>query len=86
MVDGPHAVVMQAVDPSPVKHNPVTQYLDQHPAARYGAYAAAVFLGSTLLITAFRLLRKYNSPNAKKRRSVNKNLVSSGPVALDACM
>ena len=37
-----------------------------------------MFLGGTFLIAVFRLIRKNATPEAKRRRSVNKNQVLTG--------
>lgn len=63
---------MQAV---PTKSNAVAQYLDTHKGARIGLYGAAIVLGGTLLVAAFRVFRKYNTPQNKRKRSVSKNKV-----------
>ena len=65
---------MQAV---PADSNPVLQYLNSHKGARLGLYGAAVLLGGTLLISAFRVFRKYNTPQNKRKRNVSKNKVWS---------
>lgn len=44
----------------------------QHPAARIGGMAAAAFLGTTLLITLFRMSR---DPQHKRSKVINKNKV-----------
>ena len=66
---------MQAI---PTKSNAVSQYLDTHKGARLGLYAAAVFLGGTVLLAAFRVFRKYNTPQNKRKRNVSKNKVQTG--------
>ncbi len=38
-------------------------------------YGAAIVLGGTLLIAAFRVFRKYNTPQNKRKRNVSKNKV-----------
>lgn len=63
---------MQAV---PAKSNSALQYLNSHKAARLGLYGAAVFLAGTLLVAAFRVFRKYNTPQNKRKRNVSKNKV-----------
>ncbi len=63
---------MQAV---PSNSNAVVQYLDSHRGARIGLYGAAIFLGGTLLVAAFRVFRKYNTPQNKRKRNVSKNKV-----------
>lgn len=57
----------------PTKSNAVSQYLDTHKGARLGLYAAAIFLGGTVLLAAFRVFRKYNTPQNKRKRNVSKN-------------
>lgn len=57
----------------PAKSNAVAQYLDTHKGARIGLYGAAIVLGGTLLVAAFRVFRKYNTPQNKRKRNVSKN-------------
>lgn len=64
--------VFQAIS---TKSNPVLQYLDDHRGARLGLYGTAVVLGGTLLVAAFRVFRKYNTPQNKRKRNVSKNKV-----------
>ena len=63
---------MQAV---PTKSNSALQYLNSHKAARLGLYGAAIVLAGTLLVAAFRVFRKYNAPQNKRKRNVSKNKV-----------
>lgn len=63
---------MQAV---PANSNAALQYLNSHKGARLGLYGAAILLGGTLLISAFRVYRKYNTPQNKRKRNVSKNKV-----------
>lgn len=59
------------------------QHSVQQPAssalhsARPALIGGAVFLGGTLLIAVIRLIRKNTTPEARRRRSVNKNQVST---------
>ena len=63
---------MQAV---PANSNAALQYLNSHKGVRLGLYGAAILLGGTLLISAFRVFRKYNTPQNKRKRNVSKNKV-----------
>ncbi len=65
---------MQAV---PTKSNAVAQYLDSHKGVKIGLCGAAIVLGGTLLVAAFRVFRKYNTPQNKRKRNVSKNKVWS---------
>ena len=56
-------------------NNPAVQYLRQHKLARVGLYAAAILLAGSLILTAFRVVRKYNTPQNKRKRNVSKNKV-----------
>ncbi|KAL0027862.1 hypothetical protein WJX77_011371 [Trebouxia sp. C0004] len=57
----------------PTKSNAAAHYLDTHKGARIGLYGAAIVLGGTLLMAAFRVFRKYNTPQNKRKRNVSKN-------------
>lgn len=63
------------VQAMPTKSNAVVQYLDTHKGAKVGLYGAAVLLAGTLLVAAFRVFRKYNTPQNKRKRNVSKNKV-----------
>ena len=56
--------------------NPVREYLDNNRAARVGLYAGVVLLAGTLVLAAFRVFRKYNTPQNKRKRNVSKNKVT----------
>lgn len=71
--------VLQAV---PANSNAAVQYLNNHKGARLGLYGAAIFLAGTLLIAAFRVFRKYNTPQNKRKRNVSKNKVCTGHIVM----
>ena len=68
---------MQCMQAVPANDNAALQYLNSHKGARLGLYGAAILLGGTLLIAAFRVFRKYNTPQNKRKRNVSKNKVQT---------
>ena len=50
--------------------------INHNRGLKTGLTAGLVLLGGTLLFSIVRVVTKYNAPDAKKKRNVNKNLVS----------
>ena len=49
--------------------------INHNRGLKTGLTAGLVLLGGTLLFSIVRVVMKYNAPDAKKKRNVNKNLV-----------
>ena len=49
--------------------------INQNRGLKTGLTAGLVLLGGTLLFSIVKVVTKYNAPDAKKKRNVNKNLV-----------
>ncbi len=49
--------------------------INQNRGLKTGLTAGLVLLGGTLLFSIVRVVMKYNAPDAKKKRNINKNLV-----------